>query len=63
MNVIADFVNDWINPVERKYLTLFFDFFIIITIILEGDCVTSSSQFALTAAVEILKWKYLFFIL
>lgn len=57
MNVMVNFVNDWINPMERSYLTLFFGFFLVI---LEGDFVTSSSQFALIAAVEILKWKYLF---
>lgn len=62
MNVMVNFVNDWINLMERNYLTLFygfgFGFFFFIT--LEGDFVTSSSQFALIAAVEILKWKSLF---
>lgn len=33
MNVIADFVNDWINPVERKYLTLFFDFLLLLLLL------------------------------
>lgn len=55
MNVMVNFVKDWINPIERNYLTLFFGL-----IILEGDFVTSSSQFALIAAVETLKLKYLF---
>lgn len=27
MNVMVNFVNDWINPMERSYLTLFFGFF------------------------------------
>lgn len=56
MNVMVNFVKDWINTMERNYLTLFFGFLII----LEGDFVTSSSQFALIAAVETLKLKYLF---
>lgn len=27
MNVMVNFVNDWINPTERNYLTLFFGCF------------------------------------
>lgn len=27
MNVMVNFVKDWINPMERNYLTLFFGFF------------------------------------